>query len=110
MVKKTTYPTTFKEVTEAQLREQIRDLCRLIGWGFYFTWNSFHSPKGMTDLILCKPPRVIFAELKREGQSLKPEQEKWKDDLSQCPGVEYYLWTPSQIEKIADILRGHDSQ
>ena len=96
----------YAEVTESQLREQIRDLCKVIGWKFYFTYNSMHSPKGMTDLILCRPPRVIFAELKREKTDLKPDQELWRDELKQCPGIEWYLWKPSMIEQITDILRG----
>ena len=69
----------YREITETQLREQIRDLCRITGWKFYFTFNSMHSPKGMTDLVLCRPPRVIFAELKREGKELKPDQDAWRD-------------------------------
>jgi len=96
----------FREVTESQLREQIRDICKLTGWKMYFTFNSMHSPKGMTDLILCRPPRVIFAELKREDTDLKPDQEAWRDLLTACPGVEWYLWIPSQIEEIVSILRG----
>jgi hypothetical protein len=96
----------FKETTESQLREQIRDLCKITGWKMYFTFNSMHSPKGMTDLILCRPPRVIFAELKREGQDLKPDQEQWRDLLLECPGVEWYIWRPSDIERITNVLRG----
>lgn len=95
----------YREVTETQLREQIRDLCKIIGWKFYFTFNSMHSPKGMTDLILCKPPRILFVELKREGQNLKPDQEVWRDLLLQCPGVEWYLVRPADIEWFTEVLR-----
>ena len=97
--------TNPKQVTETQLREQIRDLCKIIGWEFYFTWSSIHSPRGWPDLNLCKPPRLIFAELKREGKEPSPEQQKWIDLLSDVPGVEVYIWRPSDIEGIADILR-----
>jgi hypothetical protein len=97
----------FTETTEKQLREQIRDLCKLMGWKFYFTFTSIHSPRGMPDLILCKPPRLIFAELKTEKGQLSDYQREWIASLIACGGnVECYLWRPSDIENIAKILQG----
>jgi hypothetical protein len=98
-------PVKALQINEKQLREQIRDLCKILGWKFYFTWTAIHSPRGMTDLILCRPPRVIFAELKREKQEPTPEQQEWLDILGQCPGVERYVWKPSSWDKIVEILR-----
>ena len=93
-------------LTEKQLREQIRDLCKLMGWHFYFTWSSIHSPRGMPDLILCKPPRLIFAELKTEKGKTSEYQQQWLDVLGKCGGnVEVYLWRPSDIEEIVQVLR-----
>ena len=92
-------------VTEADLREQIRDLCKLFGWKFHFTWSSIHSPRGMLDLILCRPPRLIVAELKREDGKVTAAQQEWLDLLRQCPGVESYVWRPGDIEEIAAVLR-----
>lgn len=93
-------------VTEAALREWIRDLCKLFGWKMYFTWKSLHSPKGFPDLVLANPEqkRVIFAELKNEKRELTPEQRVWLDNLD-AAGAEVYLWRPGDIERIADILR-----
>ena len=99
-----TVKNPYLEVTETQLREQIRDLCKVIGWEFYFCWTSIHSPRGMPDLILCKPPRLIFAELKREKGIVTEHQQRWLDLLNQCPGVECYIWKPSDLEEIANIL------
>ena len=96
----------YNQVKERDLREQIRDLCKLTGFKFYFTWTSIHSPRGMPDLILCRPPRIIFAELKTEKGQLSDKQKEWVELLSECKGnVECYVWRPSDIEKIADILR-----
>lgn len=92
-------------ITEKQLREQIRDLCKVFGFKFYFTWSSIHSPRGMPDLILVKPPRVIFAELKSEGKQPSPAQQEWIDLLGWCPGVECYIWRPSDFDEIVSILR-----
>ena len=95
------------EITEKQLREQIRDLCKLTGWKFYFTWTSIHSPRGMPDLILCRPPRLIFAELKREKGKLSPYQEEWISVLGEVgdKDIQVFVWRPNDIEKIAEILR-----
>lgn len=84
-----------REMTESELRENIRDAAIKLGWEFYFTWSSLHSPKGMTDLILCRPPRLIFAELKRDDMKLSKYQELWCSLLERCPQVEYCLWHPS---------------
>ena len=93
-------------VTERDLREWIRDLCKLFGWKMYFTWRSFHSPAGFPDLVLANPEqkRVIFAELKSEKGQPTPKQIEWLDALDAC-GQEVYLWKPGDIEGIARLLR-----
>ena len=98
-----------KDLREKDLREQIRDLCKVMGWKFYFTWTSIHSPRGLPDLVLCKPPRLIMAELKTEKGQVSPHQQAWLDALSGCPSVEVYLWRPSDIESIVYIL-GHNEE
>ncbi len=96
-----------REMTESELRENIRDAAIKLGWEFYFTWSSIHSPRGMTDLILCRPPRLIFAELKRDGMELTKYQAIWCSLLQQCPQVEYCLWHPADWanESIIEKLR-----
>jgi hypothetical protein len=60
---------------------------------------------GLPDLILCKPPRLLFAELKREQGRVSKAQADWLDALSRCAGVEVYLWKPSDWESIVRILQ-----
>lgn len=92
--------------TEKQLREQVRDLCKKLGWMFYFTWTSIHSPRGMPDLILVKPPRVLFVELKTEKGELSDYQKTWTDVLGRCGGnVECYILKPSGIDEFVQIMR-----
>ena len=93
-------------ITERDLREQIRDLCKLYGWKMYFTWRSIHSPAGFPDLVLAnsEQKKVIFAELKREKGKVTPEQKEWLDALKAC-GQTVYVWRPGDIEAIAEILR-----
>lgn len=96
---------TGRQTTETQLREQVRDLARLYGWRFWFCWTSIHSPRGLPDLILARPPRLIFAELKSEKGMVSLEQQGWLDTLGACPGCEAYLWRPADLEEITEVLR-----
>ena len=91
-------------VTETDLREQVRDLCKLFGWKMYFSWTSLHSPRGFPDLVLCRPPRIVWAELKSEKGKLTPHQGEWLQALREC-GQEVYVWRPGDIEEIVEILR-----
>ena len=95
------------KITEKQFREEIRDLSKLFGWKFWFCWTSIHSPRGMTDLILLRPPRLIFAELKTDKRSskLSPAQAQWLWMLRKVPGIEVRIWRPRMLERIAEILR-----
>jgi len=93
-------------VKESDLREWVRDLCKLFGWKMYFSWTSIHSPRGFPDLVLANPEqeRVIYAELKSEKGTVTEYQREWLDTLEACR-QEVYLWKPSDIEGIAEILR-----
>ena len=94
------------KTTEADLREQIRSLCRLYGWMMYFTYNSRHSPGGFPDLVLVHPERrhLIFAELKADGGRLTPEQRAWLDALRLCQ-QDVYVWRPDDITQITWLLQ-----
>jgi len=59
----------------------------------------------MLDLTLCRPPRLIKAELKSEAGEMTPEQQEWYDLLKQVPVIETYLWRPSDYDAIVEILR-----
>jgi len=94
------------KVTEADLREQIRTLCKLFGWRMQFTWSSIHSPAGFPDLVLVNPEqkRIIFAELKSEVGKMSEQQIEWMKALVDA-GAAYYTWRPADIETIAEILK-----
>ena len=93
--------------------------------------NGFKG-KGLPDIIAVRPPRLLFAELKDEHSKPTPEQEAWLEDLQACMRIitseplmvrngkaelnltkgikllnlpEIYLWRPSMIDKIAEVLK-----
>lgn len=104
--------------TEAQLAVYVRNTARGLGWKRYHTRFSIGSDAGFPDELLCRPPRVIVAELKREtGRMTEGRlvpgrwprwvegQKEWLAVLLACPGVETYLWRPSHWQEIATILQ-----
>lgn len=58
---------------------------------------------GWPDLCLVRD-RVIFAELKKEGEKPSERQEMWLSAL-RAAGQETYVWRPSDFDDVAKILR-----
>ena len=91
-------------VTERRFLAQVRALAALLGWRCYHTYRSDRSDVGFPDLVLVRPPRVIFAELKAERGTATTAQLDWLKDL-RASNQEVYLWRPSDIEAVERILR-----
>ncbi len=91
--------------SEKSLQAQVIELLQLFDWRYYHTWRSTHSPAGYPDLTCVRPPRLIFAELKAEKGRLTGAQDEWLGDLGLVPGIEVYLWRPSDLDRIVEILR-----
>ena len=89
---------------EKELDAHIRKLAKLMGFLYYHTYRSQRSPAGFPDVVLVKPPRTIFAELKSDTGKVSPEQQTWLDTLAKCPQNEVYLWKPCDLQEIADVL------
>ena len=94
----------YPALPEKRFQAQIKELAMLLGWKYYHSWSSVRSPAGFPDCVLVKPPRLIFAELKSERQYPSDHQKHWLDILSKIPGVEVYVWKPSDFNEIAEIL------
>jgi Holliday junction resolvase len=90
-------------MTEREFQREILKLAKLLGWRYYHTYDSRRSNKGFPDLVLVKGERVIFAELKSEKGKVKPEQVEWLEAIDNTP-AEAYLWRPSELQRVADIL------
>lgn len=92
-------------ITEHKFLAQVIQLAKLYGWETYHPWLSVYSAAGWPDLALVRPPRLILVECKTEKGRVRTAQERWLSLLRQCPGIEVYLWRPSDLEQIADVLR-----
>ncbi len=94
--------------------------------------TSYSGHKGFLDYLCLRPPRIIVFELKNEKGELTPEQKEWYRLWEECQKVitlgpldisgavaalgminpipilylpEVYLWRPSDIETVIEILK-----
>jgi hypothetical protein len=97
-------------MTEAQLLAAVRLLGQRTGWALtYHTYDSRRSEPGWPDLVLLHPRRrrVVFAELKREGEHPTADQQAWLDGLASC-GLEVACWRPTDLDdEIPAVLTGY---
>ena len=105
-------------ITETEFQAQVVRAARMRGWMVSHMTLPQRSEPGVPDLLLVRPPRVIFMEIKSEkgrldtrrrfspktGRAL-PNQKDWKDAFEACPGVEYYLWRPRHWDDIMETIQ-----
>ena len=88
---------------KAWMAEVIRTAEQL-GWHrYYHTFDSRRSPAGFLDLVLLRPPRLVFAELKVGDGRVTKDQAGWIADLRAC-GLEVYVWRPADRPQVDAIL------
>lgn len=63
-------------MTEAQLQAHAIQLATALGWTTYHTHDSRRSQPGFPDLVLARPPQLMFRELKTTRGRLTPEQKQ----------------------------------
>ena len=74
------------------------------GWMVYHTYDSRRSTAGFPDLVLVKPPVVVFAELKTEKGTPSKAQDEWLEQLGLCTDLSVHLWRPSDWDEIEERL------
>jgi hypothetical protein len=94
--------------SEQHFMGRIRRHAKLLGWEDFHQQDSMGTRAGLPDLILVRPPRVIFAELKSEHGRLTPAQRHTLANLMACPGVETYIWRPHDARDIWRLLARRD--
>jgi len=97
------------EISEKAFFSQVEDLLKRFQWEFEHTFEqgvyARRTTKGFPDIVACRPPRLLFIELKSERGKVTEAQQEWLDALKATGKVEVYLWKPSQFEEIVEILR-----
>ena len=95
-----------KHMTEAEWLAQVVRWAKRGGWLVYHTRDSRGSTAGFPDLVLVKPPRVLFVELKRIGGRVSSVQHVWLDALEYVSVVYTRIWTPDDADNVKSILLG----
>lgn len=83
-------------------------LAKAHGWYRYHTHDARRSEAGFPDEMLLRPPRLVVAELKKDGRIQPTAAQTLVLDLFASYGapVETYLWRPEHELEIEQILRG----
>lgn len=91
-------------VTEAQWQNTVVEAAQLLGWWVFHDHDSRRNQAGFPDLVLIRPPRVLFVELKREAGKVTRAQEEVLGKLAACPGVESRVARPSNWPSLVEWL------
>ena len=91
--------------SEKDFQRAITDLAKACGWKIYHTYDSRRSNPGWPDLVLAKPPRLLFVEVKTDFGKLRPEQQEWLQALLECQ-QDARVWRPRDWFSIERTLTG----
>lgn len=105
-------------MTEAAFQARVIDYAHRVGWRIaHFPrtnpegrWRTAVAAdaKGYPDLTMVRGSRLIFAELKSERGSLRPDQRGWIEQLCHASamryGFEVYVWKPRDWHEIERLL------
>lgn len=91
-------------ISEQAWQVQLLELATLYGWRNYHPYDSRRSVPGWPDLVLVRPPELLYVELKTDKGRVSPAQKVWLYDLARC-GCEVYVWRPAQFEQIHERLK-----
>lgn len=112
-------------LNETAFQGHVVGLAGFYGWRDYHTLDSRGSKRGFPDLVLVRPPELLFVELKTDTGRLSTEQEDWMHDLRAVvdaidaalflvaggiddpPRIEAHVWRPRDWEAVeARLSRG----
>ena len=96
------------ELSEKDWQQQIINCAEQNGWLIYHTRDSRGSAYGFPDLVLVKPPRVLFWECKTEDEKKsKPteDQKVWIRELKLCRAVYADIVRPHHWDQVEAALR-----
>lgn len=102
------------KVNEKALQNAVVELAKLYGWRVHHTrpaqmpsgkWATpIQGHAGFPDLVLLRPPEILFVELKSAIGRTSPQQDEWLADLT-AAGLEVHLWRPRDISTIKERLK-----
>tara|TARA_R100000306_G_scaffold38814_1_gene38551 strand:+ start:747 stop:1142 length:396 start_codon:yes stop_codon:yes gene_type:complete len=97
-------PSKPRNHPERDLQRNVQELARAYGWTDWHVLRSKGMRAGFPDLVLIRPPDLVWVELKSEKGRLSPAQKEMHEMLRAC-GQQVYLWYPGNEEEIMEVLR-----
>ena len=106
-------------LSEKDFLKQIIALAQTLGWSCahfktahiqrgdgsnYYATPVQADGKGFPDLVLLRPPRLLFIELKTDRGRPTPGQCKWQTELNSIPGVHAFMFRPSDWDRLVSLL------
>lgn len=91
-------------IKEKEFQQSIIDLAKATGWYVYHTYDSRRCTPGFPDLVLIKPPTLLFREIKTETGRLTDAQKKWLSMLDES-GLNASIWRPTNWPEIEETLK-----
>ena len=105
------------EMTEAQLQRLVENAAELGGWMVFHDNDSRRNNPGFPDLVLLRPPDLLFIELKSVRGRVTAEQALWIEQLGQVDYMSTDVVRPADADALISRLlarpervgrRGHD--
>ena len=91
-------------MTEETFQSSVIQVAKDTGWMLFHDYDSRRSTAGFPDLVMTRNGRTIFAELKSQKGRIRTEQKQWMAELEKTLGVEVYLWRPSDMDDVVEVL------
>lgn len=105
-------------MTEAEFQRQVMRIAADYGWSVVHIGRArvgkrWVTPtrgpggevvRGFPDLVLLRPPQLVFLELKKAGGRPTPEQREWVAALQRVDGVEAYIVDPTDADDVWALL------
>jgi len=95
-----------QEMSERELLDHVIECARAFGWLVHHDrpaltrsgrWvTALQGHPGFPDLVLVRPPRVLFVELKAQNGEPSEAQLHWLEQLAQCTTPEAHVWRPRE--------------
>ena len=101
-------------MTEREFQDAVVDMAKLLGWHVHHTrpartekgWRTpIQGHAGFPDLVLMRPPDLMFVELKVRPNKLTKAQREWVGGLNRSSAHCYVLDERDWPENIEALLR-----
>lgn len=99
-----TQPSAAASISEKAWQAMVLELAGYYRWGWYHTYDSRRSVSGWPDLVLVRPPEIVYVELKTNKGRLSAAQKDWLAVLEGC-GQEVHVWRPRDLDLVHERLK-----